>query len=343
MTNSVAAINQTRFLSYSHTIGLCTMLGRGFMFPSDTAMGEGGRLYTVNRGNAPDLRTRRVTVYDLDSEFFGTFGEHGEGEGQFIWPSAITIDGGGQVYISDEYTHRINIYDGEGHSLGHWGVRGEQEGQLNSPSGITFDNEDNLYVSDHGNHRVQKFTKDGQFLSCFGSRGAGEGQLNLPWGLAIDANNDVYVANWRNDRIEKFSAEGKFLGNYGTSGCEDGQFRRPSSVAVDSEGYIYVADWGNERVQVLDPEGGFVMKLRGSATVSKWAEDFLSTNVEEAEARAISNLEPELEQFGGDPHEESAHTEKFFWGPTSVKLDDKGRLYVTESNRHRVQIYQRGD
>ncbi|HAT22636.1 MAG TPA: hypothetical protein DCS57_07460, partial [Dehalococcoidia bacterium] len=44
---------------------------------------------------------------------------------------------------------------------------------------------------------------------------------------------------------------------------------------------------------------------------------------------------------GGVPHEESAHIEKLFWGPTSVKLDNDGKVYVTESNRHRVQIYER--
>ena len=115
-----------------------------------------------------------------------------------------------------------------------------------------------------------------------------------------------------------------------------------SYEAVDSQGFIYVADWGNERVQVIDPEGGFMTKLRGAATVSKWAAEFLSANTEEADGRAKSNLEPDLAQFAGDPHEESAHTEKFFWGPVSVKLDGEGRLYVTESNRHRVQIYERG-
>ena len=39
--------------------------------------------------------------------------------------------------------------------------------------------------------------------------------------------------------------------------------------------------------------------------------------------------------------EESSHIEKLFWAPVSIKLDDSGRLYVTESNRHRIQIYRR--
>ena len=130
------------------------------------------------------------------------------------------------------------------------------------------------------------------------------------------------------------------MATYGRPGRGDGELRRPADVAVDGEGYVHVADWGNERVQVFDPGGGFVTKLRGSATLSPWAQDFLSANVEEAQARATANLEPDSAQFGGDPHEESAHIEKLFWAPVSVKVDRDGRLYVTESNRHRVQVYR---
>ena len=150
------------------------------------------------------------------------------------------------------------------------------------------------------------------------------------------------MADWRNDRIQKFSPEGQFIASFGESGTGDGQFHRPSAVAVDSQGYVYVADWGNERVQVLDPDGGFVVSLRGESDLAKWAEDFFSTNTEEAEARSRSNLEKDIDFFVQDPHEESSHIEKLFWGPASVKLDGEGRLYVTETNRHRVQIYQRG-
>ena len=341
MKSSTTELKDSQFLKYSHTIGLCTMLGRGFMFPSDTAIDSNGKLFTVSRGHPGDLRTRRVTSFDVDSQFYGVFGEHGEGDGQFIWPSAIAIDTDDNIYISDEYTNRINIFDKTGKSIAHWGVPGDEIGHFKGPSGIAFDSDDNLYIADHGNHRIQKFTKHGQYLTHFSSKGSRGGQLYLPWGLSLDKYNNIYVANWRNDRIEKFSPEGTFLRYFGVSGHGDGQLKRPSSVAVDSEGYIYIADWGNERVQILDHDGGFVTKLRGSATVSIWAREFLETNVEEADARAVSNLEPKLTQFNGDPHEESAHTEKFFWGPTSVKLDENNRLYVTESNRHRIQIYER--
>ena len=98
----------------------------------------------------------------------------------------------------------------------------------------------------------------------------------------------------------------------------------------------------NERVQVLDPNGGFVQMLKGEATLSKWAENFLAINNEEGAARSRANLEPQIEFFDPDDlHDISSQIEKYFWSPMSVKLDDQGKLYVTESNRHRVQIYQR--
>ena len=331
----------TTLLRYSHTIGLSTMDGRGFYFPVDTAIGSDGKLFVLSRSYDDEPLPARVTVCDIDSEYYGTFGSFGTGAGQFTWATAIAIDSEDNVYVSDEYTNRITIFDSSGKFLTSWGTEGTQEGQLDGPSGFDFDSDDCLYIVDHHNNRIQKFTKDGSFLFAFGSEGNGIGEFNLPWGLSIGHGGNVYVADWRNDRIQKFSKDGVFLASFGDSGNGDGQFHRPSSVAVDAEGYIYVADWGNERVQILNPDGRFVMKLRGEGTSSKWAMEWFEGNVEEAKARAKSDLEPNVALFKGDVHEESAQIEKYFWAPVSVKLDNKQRLYVTESHRHRLQIYVR--
>ena len=317
------------------------MEARGFYYPSDAVIGKDDRLLVVNRSLDGDPRGVRVTVCNMESEYFGTFATFGEGEGQFIWPTAITVDSTGHIYVSDEYTHRVSVFDPSGTFLATWGTRGVGSGEFDGPSGLAFDRDDNLLVVDHKNSRVQKFTKDGTHLGGFGSEGHGGGQLSLPWGITVDARGDIYVADWRNDRIQKFSADGEYLAQYGSSGRGDGQLRRPSGVAVDEDGHVYVSDWGNERVQVFDPEGSFVQKLRGQATLSKWAEEFLSVNVEEAEARAKSDLEPDIEWFVDEPHEQSSHIEKYFWAPTSIKYATGGIVYVTESNRHRIQVYKR--
>ena len=279
------------FLTYSHTIGLCTMQGRGYYYPSDSVVGKDSRLYVPSRSVEGDPRGVRITACDLKGAKFGS------ADGELVWPTAIAIDSLGQFYVSDEQTHRITVYDTSGGFVRKWGVHGSGPGELDAPSGLAFDLDDNLYVVDHSNNRVQRFTSEGGFLSGFGSKGAGNGQFHLPWGVTVAPNGDVYVADWHNDRIQRFSPDGEFVASYGNSGSGDGEFYRLASVVVDSEGYMYVADWGNERVQVLNPEGGFVMKLRGEARLSNWAEEFLSVNVEEAEALARSDLEPDIGPF----------------------------------------------
>ncbi len=327
----------TGMIEYELTVGLSAMDGRGFYYPSDTAIGKDGRFYVVNRSLESVVRGVRVTMCDVDSEYYGIFGAYGEDDGQFIWPSCAAIDGEGRVYVTDEYLDRVSVFDPDGSFLRKWGGSGAGNGELDGPSGIAIDGEDAVYVSDTHNGRVQRFTADGRCLLAFGS-----GELDLPWGLTVAPSGDVYVADWGKDRIARFSPSGDLIGSYGSAGRGDGELLRPASVAVDGDGYVYVADWGNERVQVLDPGGAFVMKTRGEATLSKWAENFLRINTEEAAARSRADLEPEVDLFDpNDPHEESSQVEKLFWAPISVKLNSSGRLLVTEGNRHRIQIFRK--
>ena len=330
---------KTDLLEYSHTMGMTVMEGRGFYYPVDTAVGRNDRLYVISRSKEETTRGIRVTMCDADSGYFGNFGGYGHEGGQFVWPACGAVDRQGRFFISDEKLNRITVYDENGNYLFHWGRPGSADGELDTPSGLAVNGDGHIYVSDTYNNRVQQFTADGRRRQTIGA--AGPGALNLPWGLTCDADDNLYVADFGNDCVKKFAPDGEFLAAFGASGRGEGQFTRPASVAVDPEGYIYVADWGNERVQVLDAAGNFVQLLRGEATLSQWAANFLSINQEEAAARATADLEMEIDYFVDDPHEESSHIEKYFWCPVSVKLDSQGYLYVTETNRHRIQIYRK--
>ena len=322
-------------LAYNRTIGL-TSIQLGFYNPWSSAIGEDGRLYVMGRCFDGFPRAFNVKIVDPDDEILGTFSSFGEGDGQFVWPVSIVIDRQQRIFISDEHLNRITIMSTDGEFISKWGERGSGDGQLDGPSGLAFDANNRLIVVDHRNSRVQRFTVDGEFLGKFGAAGSGEGEFNLPWGVCVDGDDNIYVADWGNNRIQKFTPDGGFVAAYGASGRGDGEFHRPAGVCVDDDGYIYVADWGNHRVQVLDPDGGFVQSLRGEATLSKWAEEFLDTNPLERAAREESDLEPDIEFF--DDHDASAHIEKYFWAPTAVTINHS-RLYVVDSNRHRLQLY----
>ena len=336
------AMAKGRVIGYSHTIGMQTNFGPGFYYPYDVALSRDDTLFVLSRGVDPDNSIRRITLCTVDEEYLGEFSEIGTGDGQIMWPVSGAFDQDDNIYVSDDALHRISIFDKEGQFLGKWGVKGGGEGGFDGPSGIAFDRDNHLLVVDSLNSRIQRYTGDGHYLNGWGRPGSGDGEFDMPWGIAVDNAGDVYVADWRNDRVQKFDSEGKHLASWGTTGQGDGEFHRPSGVAVDQDGDIYVSDWGNERVQVLAPDGSFITKIRGEATLSKWAIRYFSTNQDELEERQKADLVHKRDPLPFDSFsEESASIEKLFWGPTSVKVDQLGRIFVVDSRRHRIQVFRK--
>jgi len=313
----------------------------------DLALGPNGIIYVLSRGSEYRPDGLRVSIMTIDEEYIGQFSQFGSGDGELTWPTSVALDSNQNVYVTDEALNRISIFDKDGEFLSKWGVAGSGDGELNKPAGIKFDAEDNLYVADGSNNRVQKFTKDGKFLLKWGEAGSGEGQFNLPWGLALDSKGDVYVADWRNNRIQKFTADGQFLAEFGSRGgvapvfhpstaehgelnptqqSGPGEFNRPTAVAVDKDGDVYVVDWGNDRVQVLTPDGRHITTFTGDAGMSKWGQEKLNANPDMIRQR---NLMRDMS------------SEKHFWRPKAIEIDDAGRIIILDSNRNRLQVYRK--
>ena len=312
-----------RVYNYGFCIGKSQPIGPGFLNPVDFALGSGGSLYVVSRGN-PFIPCHGITKCTLDHEFIWESRGPSFANGQSPWPMSINVDSNENLYVSDDYTSLIHIFDKDGTLLDSWGAKGSGDGELNGPSGLAFDKQDNLFIVDGLNHRVQKFTKDGMFLAKWGSQGSGEGQFNMPWGIAIDKQGDVYVADWKNDRVQKLSPEGKYLATFGKPGTGEGELQHPSDVAIDNDGDVYVTDWENERVNVYTSDGTFLADFIGDAeTLSPWGQDQIDANLDFQRARQRADRTPEFR----------------FRKPVSVNVDDQGRIMVLETQNSRIQVY----
>ena len=321
MLTTVAA---GRVFDYSYCLGMYGMSGQGFWTPQDFALADDDTVFVINRG-AEELG-QRISKVTLDHQFLGQFGAFGRGDGQFVWPRSIALDGAGSVYATDDFLNRVSIFDPDGTFQCSWGEAGDGKGQLNAPSGMAFDADENLVMVDALNHRVQRFTKDGEYLDSFGCQGADDGQFNMPWGLCLDGCGNIYVADWKNDRVQKFDADGHFLMKFEASASGLGDLHGPTGVAVDSEGDVYVTDWGNHRLQVYGPDGRFITSLVGDAQQpSPWTQTYIDANPDIIKARRRVNLEPEWR----------------FRRPVAVKIDQQDRIFVLEAARHRLQIYNK--
>lgn len=330
---------------YSHVIGFLSVSGRGFNNPIDLVVGDEGTLFVLNRAGSDvyeRMVSKRISICTIDEDYYGEFAMGGTAAGQMMWPCAMAMGPDGNLYVSDEALHRISIFETDGGFVNCWGVKGRGEGEFNRPSGIAFDPDGNLLVVDGLNNRVQRFTADGRYLGGWGETGSAPGQFNTPWGIAVDNVGNVLVADWRNDRVQKFDPDGRHLASFGASSDGGAALYRPSGVTVGTEGEMYIADWGNHRVRILDPDGKLLADFRGDAGLSRWSDDYFRANPDELEERRRADLEPALDPLTTyDTRDESASIEKYFWGPTSVKLDDEGRMYVVDSCRHRVQVYRK--
>ncbi len=311
--------------SYSHTIGIASFEGRGFMNPVDVRLAQDGNLYVLSRSNAANKNVR-VSVVTLDSEFLFEFANWGTEPGKTTQPSSMDFGPDGRLYLADEYTHRISVFEADGTFVGCWGEQGSGVGQFNRPSGLAVDSAGDVYIVDHLNARVQKWSSEGRHISSFGTFGSGPGQFNFPWGICIDGQDGIWVADWRNDRVQRFTPGGEFVGAFGCSGTGDGEFNRPSNVHVDGDGTVYVSDWRNDRVQVFGPDGAHLETLVGDATLSRWCREFLDVNPEQSSWREHSGM---------------SEREKLFWRPAGLDTGPDGHLFVADSCRHRVQIYRR--
>ena len=330
-----------RTWDYSHNIG-----GQHFTHPSAAAYGD-GVLYVLSRAieSIPPF-VNRFTQYQAvsvvradDHEHLGNFGTF-----DFTWPVDVGLDREGNVYVSDEHQNKVAVYS-DHKRVAEWGQAGGGCGALNGPAGIAFDGEDNLYVVSSLSGAVQKFTSDGRFLLGWGGPGTGQGQFDRAWGTTVDGNGDVYVADWGNNRVQKFTAEGDYLLTFGganarqyraptwedvdLSGELPGSLNHPTDVAVDADGDVYVADWGNKRVQIYAPDAEFIATLWGDSTdFAPWAQAVLDSNPDVR--KAWRRADPEQLATQGRLHR-----------PIDVLIADGSRLMVLESNRKRLQVYDK--
>ena len=306
----------------------------GFYGPLDVSIGNDDWLYVLNRwdtvNQAPRNRYVTVTMDDEYGDFIFPMVDgkpETPGKEKFPSPTMCTIDSEGVLYSTDEHANAVVMLRTSGETIGWWGEAGFEPGQLTAPSGITLDAEENLWIVSSQSHRVQRFTREGEYLSGWGEFGTEPGQLNFPWGVTIDPINEtILIADWRNDRVQRFSASGELLQVIGRPGHGEGELSRPSSVAVDMHGDIYVVDRGNQRVLVFNHRGMFIESFRGDATMTERGVQKLLTNPDALRLRDnVVNLDKE----------------KRFYNPTSVKVDDQGRVYIVDTGRFRIQIYQK--
>ncbi len=146
-----------------------------FNHPTSAAFAPDGSLWVADGyGNA------RVHRFAADGSLALSFGELGEGPGQFRCPHAVAVAADGRVVVADRDNDRVQVFTATGEVLAIWGGFARPMAVAIGPDGW-------VYVTDQvpSLHRI---ALDGT------SRSRARPARNLPHGLAIAGDGTIYLA-----------------------------------------------------------------------------------------------------------------------------------------------------
>jgi sugar lactone lactonase YvrE len=105
-------------------------------------------------GRAPKVALEPVrTIGDVDTA---------DANLAFYMPSAIAVDGAGDLYILDTGNHRVQKFGPDGRFRATYGRQGQGPGEFYYPAWLAVDAQGFIYVTDPNNQRIQVLTPDGK-------------------------------------------------------------------------------------------------------------------------------------------------------------------------------------
>jgi tripartite motif-containing protein 71 len=244
--------------------------------------------------------------------------------GEFNVPTGISVDGAGNVYVSETTGQRVQKFSSTGVWDRAWGksvhttaplnvcgiasecqsgITGGLGGEFAFAQGVATDASGNVYVADTNNYRVQKFDSSGNFQRAWGNGVMGGGSFEI----CVVATS---------------CTSGNFSGGLG------GTMSGAELIAAEPNGAVYVGESSNYRVQRFDSSGNF-QRLWGKDVVVSGPGDAGTTGFEICVAANGDVCQQ------GDPGSLGGE----FVIPRGIAADTAGNVYVADNGNQRIQRF----
>jgi len=311
--------------------------------PFGVIRGPDGAIWFCEYGGQ---RVRRVTADGKIHTVVGNgqTGYSGDGgpalEASLNKPHEIRFDRAGNLFIVDMVNHAVRRVDAKTQVIstvvgtGKPGYSGDggpaNKAQLNQPHSIQFDRDGNLFICDIRNHVIRRVDAKTQIINTFAGTGkAGptpdgspikDTPLNGPRSIDFDRNGNLWLATREGNQILRFDIKagvihhvagtGKkgFTGNGGPARLAT--LSGPKGIALDSKGNAYLADTESHTIRMVDARRGTMELVVGTG-------------------KAVDGSDGAPLQCGlARPH--------------GIFLDGDGRLFIGDSENHRVRVLDLG-
>ncbi len=170
--------------------------GAPFNKPTDVAVSSSGEIYVSDGyGNF------RAHKYSQDGQLLLSWGEEGDGIGQFALPHGIFVDKNDRVYVADRENHRIQIFTPQAEFITQW-----PDFREHLPCTLFIDDDDIVYVPEL-QQGMSILNIDGELLTRWGRDEPTDepGYFFAAHTACTDSHGDLYVGEvLEGQRIQKF-------------------------------------------------------------------------------------------------------------------------------------------
>jgi tripartite motif-containing protein 71 len=278
----------------------------------------------------------------LQLKFLFAFGQKGKDPGEFLYPSAISADPAGNIYVADTGNNRIQKFDSKGNLLAFDGGFGWANGQFQRPADISAINGLDVFVADYENRRIERYDKDLNWINSF--RSSPDIAENLSFGfvssVAVSIHGELFLLDAENKKIVKFNSSREPVLSFGDYNWGEGALTEPARLFVSRDDKVYVTDQKAARIAIYDYYGNWLGFL-GESILQKPFGICVAANgvifvsdIAGNEILAFDTSGKIILRAGSAGNQYGA-----FASPCGVTLY-KNMLFVADTDNHRVQVFE---
>ena len=338
--------------------------------PTGLAVDDDDNLYIADQYTH---RIRMVNPYGVITTVAGSGDSGFSGDGgpavqaRLNYPTGVTVDGAGNLFIADKDNHRIRMVDSSGViativGSGEIGFSGDGGSavlaRLRFPIDVAMDGAGNLFIADHRNDRIRAVN------------------IKLPMEPATPpvgpTTPPVGPQPTADGTITTLAGNGESGGGFGSPAGDggpavDAQLDQPEGVATDGAGNVFIADTGWRRVRKVD-SSRIISAVAGKGSGGRFdgdggpAVDAEISKAEDVAADGLGNLyiadtensrirmvdssgtistivgpRSVVRTSSGFRGDGGPATEARLFRPLGVAVDSSGNLYIADTQNHRIR------
>ncbi len=238
-------------------------------WPVAVAIAPDGNIYVANAS------TSTIEVFSPDGNHLESWGEEGDGPGQFAFSSGpftladLEFDNDGNLFVFDSLNSRVQKFAPDHTFLLEWGFKGTANpGEFDLTMGGVDGDLGLVYVSDRTG-RIQVFDLDGNYQYQWGSTGTGPGEFTYPWDVDV-VDGRVFIVDegsigefpQGDPRVQEFDSSGTLIEGSGAMGSFFSDFSSVVHyIAFDPGGRLFVADYEVASIRIASPDGRLIDSL----------------------------------------------------------------------------------